>query len=60
MREHAAVSISGNSISGAVNGQNVFTLTLDQQGHYVFTLNQPLDQGSADSRLFGGLYPDRF
>ncbi len=48
------ISISGNSISGAVNGQNVFTLTLDQQGHYVFTLNQPLDQGSADSRILAG------
>jgi large repetitive protein len=53
------ISISGNSISGAVNGQNVFTLTLvsdqtGQQGHYVFTLNQPLDQGSADSRLLAG------
>ncbi|MGL6424232.1 T1SS-143 repeat domain-containing protein, partial [Aeromonas caviae] len=45
------ISVSGNSISGAVNGQNVFTLTLDQNGHYVFTLNQPLDQGSADSLL---------
>ncbi|WP_458773222.1 T1SS-143 repeat domain-containing protein, partial [Aeromonas caviae] len=42
------------SISGAVNGQNVFTLTLDQNGHYVFTLNQPLDQGSADSLLKAG------
>lgn len=48
------ISISGNSISGAVNGQNVFTLTLDQQGHYVFTLNQPLDQGSAESLLKAG------
>ncbi|WP_461602170.1 retention module-containing protein [Aeromonas rivipollensis] len=48
------ISISGNSISGAVNGQNVFTLTLDQRGHYVFTLNQPLDQGSADSRILAG------
>ncbi|MEG2890762.1 MAG: retention module-containing protein, partial [Aeromonas sp.] len=48
------ISISGNSISGSVNGQNVFTLTLDQQGHYVFTLNQPLDQGSADSLLKAG------
>ncbi|USV59218.1 retention module-containing protein [Aeromonas encheleia] len=48
------ISVSGNSISGSVNGQNVFTLTLDQQGHYVFTLNQPLDQGSADSRLLAG------
>ncbi|WP_429148583.1 retention module-containing protein [Aeromonas rivipollensis] len=48
------ISISGNSISGAVNGQNVFTLTLDQSGHYVFTLNQPLDQGSANSRLLAG------
>ncbi|WP_393935863.1 retention module-containing protein [Aeromonas rivipollensis] len=48
------ISISGNSISGAVNGQNVFTLTLDQRGHYVFTLNQQLDQGSADSRLLAG------
>ncbi|MEG3027908.1 MAG: retention module-containing protein, partial [Aeromonas sp.] len=48
------ISISGNSISGSVNGQNVFTLTLDQQGHYVFTLNQPLDQGSADSLLLAG------
>ncbi|HCH53053.1 MAG TPA: type I secretion protein [Aeromonas sp.] len=48
------ISISGNSISGAVNGQNVFTLTLDQQGHYVFTLNQPLDQGSADSLIKAG------
>ncbi|WP_323956016.1 VCBS domain-containing protein, partial [Aeromonas caviae] len=37
-----------------VNGQNVFTLTLDQNGHYVFTLNQPLDQGSADSLLKAG------
>ncbi|MFG0835314.1 retention module-containing protein, partial [Aeromonas bivalvium] len=48
------ISISGNSISGAVNGQNVFTLTLDQKGHYVFTLNQPLDQGSVDSLLKAG------
>ncbi|MDX7809593.1 retention module-containing protein [Aeromonas caviae] len=48
------ISVSGNSISGAVNGQNVFTLTLDQAGHYVFTLNQPLDQGSADSLLKAG------
>ncbi|MBV7414747.1 retention module-containing protein [Aeromonas sp. sif2433] len=48
------ISVSGNSISGTVNGQNVFTLSLDQQGHYVFTLNQPLDQGSADSRLLAG------
>ncbi|WP_342058364.1 retention module-containing protein [Aeromonas sp. OTU364] len=48
------ISISGNSISGSVNGQNVFTLTLDQKGHYVFTLNQPLDQGSADSLLKAG------
>ncbi|MFM4976613.1 T1SS-143 repeat domain-containing protein [Aeromonas rivipollensis] len=48
------ISISGNSISGAVNGQNVFTLTLDQKGHYVFTLNQPLDQGSADSLIKAG------
>ncbi|MDX7920566.1 retention module-containing protein [Aeromonas media] len=48
------ITISGNSISGAVNGQNVFTLTLDQKGHYVFTLNQPLDQGSADSLLKAG------
>ncbi|MFQ2717812.1 retention module-containing protein [Aeromonas caviae] len=48
------ITISGNSISGAVNGQNVFTLTLDQNGHYVFTLNQPLDQGSADSLLKAG------
>ncbi|MBL0449423.1 retention module-containing protein [Aeromonas caviae] len=48
------ISISGNGISGAVNGQNVFTLTLDQKGHYVFTLNQPLDQGSADSLLKAG------
>lgn len=48
------ISISGNSISGAVNGQNVFTLTLDQRGHYVFTLNQPLDQGSADSLVKAG------
>ncbi|MFM5718149.1 retention module-containing protein [Aeromonas caviae] len=48
------ISVSGNSISGAVNGQNVFTLTLDQNGHYVFTLNQPLDQGSADSLLKAG------
>ncbi|MNG82362.1 Poly(beta-D-mannuronate) C5 epimerase 1 [compost metagenome] len=48
------ISVSGNSISGSVNGQNVFTLSLDQQGHYVFTLNQPLDQGSADSRLLAG------
>ncbi|WP_324055945.1 retention module-containing protein [Aeromonas caviae] len=48
------ISVSGNSISGAANGQNVFTLTLDQNGHYVFTLNQPLDQGSADSLLKAG------
>ncbi|MGL6382349.1 T1SS-143 repeat domain-containing protein, partial [Aeromonas caviae] len=48
------ISVSGNSISGTVNGQNVFTLTLDQNGHYVFTLNQPLDQGSADSLLKAG------
>ncbi len=48
------ITISGNSISGAVNGQNVFTLTLDQNGHYVFTLNQPLDQGSADTLLKAG------
>ncbi len=48
------ISVSGNSISGAVNGQNVFTLTLDQNGHYVFTLNQPLDQGSGDSLLKAG------
>ena len=48
------ITISGNSISGAVNGQNVFTLTLDQNGHYVFTPNQPLDQGSADSLLKAG------
>ncbi|MGY3859967.1 retention module-containing protein, partial [Aeromonas intestinalis] len=48
------LSISGNSISGSVNGQNVFTLTLDQNGNYVFTLNQPLDQGSADSLLKAG------
>ncbi|MCE9864032.1 T1SS-143 repeat domain-containing protein, partial [Aeromonas caviae] len=48
------ISVSSNSISGAVNGQNVFTLTLDQNGHYVFTLNQPLDQGSADSLLKAG------
>ncbi|MFR9703901.1 retention module-containing protein [Aeromonas sanarellii] len=48
------ISVSGNSISGMVNGQNVFTLTLDQNGHYVFTLNQPLDQGSTDSRLLAG------
>ncbi|MDY7766675.1 retention module-containing protein, partial [Aeromonas caviae] len=48
------ITISGNSISGTVNGQNVFTLTLDQNGHYVFTLNQPLDQGSADSLLKAG------
>lgn len=48
------ITISGNSISGAVNGQNVFTLTLDQNGHYVFTRNQPLDQGSADSLLKAG------
>lgn len=48
------ISVSGNSISGTVNGQNVFTLTLDQNGHYVFTLNQPLDQGSTDSRLLAG------
>ncbi|MGS3174188.1 retention module-containing protein [Aeromonas sanarellii] len=48
------ISVSGNSISGAVNGQNVFTLTLDQNGHYVFTLNQPLDQGSVDSLLKAG------
>ncbi|WP_439842111.1 retention module-containing protein [Aeromonas taiwanensis] len=48
------ITIGGNSISGAVNGQNVFTLTLDQQGHYVFTLNQPLDQGSVDSLLKAG------
>ena len=48
------ITLSGNSISGAVNGQNVFTLTLDQNGHYVFTLNQPLDQGSADSLLKAG------
>ncbi|MGY3920743.1 retention module-containing protein [Aeromonas eucrenophila] len=48
------ISVSGNSISGTVNGQNVFTLTLDQRGHYVFTLNQPLDQGSADSLLKAG------
>ncbi|WP_323885042.1 hypothetical protein, partial [Aeromonas caviae] len=26
----------------------------DQNGHYVFTLNQPLDQGSADSLLKAG------
>ncbi|MFM5687512.1 DUF5801 repeats-in-toxin domain-containing protein, partial [Aeromonas caviae] len=49
--QSVVITISGNSISGAVNGQNVFTLTLDQNGHYVFTLNQPLDQGSADSLL---------
>ncbi|MFM4705379.1 retention module-containing protein [Aeromonas bivalvium] len=53
------ISVSGNSISGAVNGQNVFTLTLSfdkagQAGHYVFTLNQPLDQGGADSLLKAG------
>ncbi|MFM4958577.1 retention module-containing protein [Aeromonas caviae] len=48
------ISVSSNSISGTVNGQNVFTLTLDQNGHYVFTLNQPLDQGSADSLLKAG------
>ncbi|MEB6606449.1 retention module-containing protein [Aeromonas sanarellii] len=48
------ISVSGNSISGAVNGQNVFTLTLDQNGHYVFTLNQPLDQGCVDSLLKAG------
>ena len=48
------ITLSGNSISGAVNGQNVFTLTLDQNGHYVFTLNQPLDQGNADSLLKAG------
>ncbi|MGY3943473.1 retention module-containing protein [Aeromonas tecta] len=48
------ISVSGNSISGTVNGQNIFTLTLDQQGHYVFTLNQPLDQGSADNLLKAG------
>ncbi|MGU5595543.1 retention module-containing protein [Aeromonas sanarellii] len=48
------ISVSGNSISGTVNGQNVFTLTLDQNGHYVFTLNQPLDQGSVDSLLKAG------
>ncbi|MFQ2514490.1 retention module-containing protein [Aeromonas caviae] len=48
------ITISGNSISGAVNGQNVFTLTLDQNGHYVFTLNQPLDQGAASSLLQAG------
>ncbi|WP_429035002.1 retention module-containing protein [Aeromonas media] len=48
------ISVSGNSISGSVNGQNVFTLALDQAGHYIFTLNQPLDQGSADSRLLAG------
>lgn len=48
------ISVSGNSISGTVNGENVFTLTLDQNGHYVFTLNRPLDQGSTDSRLLAG------
>ncbi len=48
------ITISGNSIIGAVNGQNVFTLTLDQNGHYVFTLNQPLDQGAASSLLQAG------
>lgn len=53
------ISVSGNSISGTVNGQNVFTLTLSfdkagQAGHYVFTLNQPLDQGSVDSLLKAG------
>ncbi|MGS3151789.1 retention module-containing protein [Aeromonas sanarellii] len=53
------ISVSGNSISGTVNGQNVFTLTLSfdkagQAGHYVFTLNQPLDQGRADSLLKAG------
>ena len=52
--QQVVISVSGNSISGSVNGQNVFTLTLDQQGHYVFTLNQPLDQGSADSLLKAG------
>ncbi len=52
--QSVVISISGNSISGAVNGQNVFTLTLDPQGHYVFTLNQPLDQGSADSLIKAG------
>ncbi|MFQ2546183.1 retention module-containing protein [Aeromonas caviae] len=52
--KQVVINVSGNSISGAVNGQNVFTLTLDQNGHYVFTLNQPLDQGSADSLLKAG------
>lgn len=48
------ISVSGNSISGSVNGQNVFTLALDQAGHYVFTLNQPLDQGAENSLLKAG------
>ncbi|MGE6288696.1 retention module-containing protein [Aeromonas media] len=48
------ISVSGNSISGTVNGQNVFTLALDQAGHYVFTLNQPLDQGAENSLLKAG------
>ncbi|MFM5783756.1 retention module-containing protein, partial [Aeromonas caviae] len=57
--KQVVINVSGNSISGAVNGQNVFTLTLvadqtGQKGHYVFTLNQPLDQGSADSLLKAG------
>ena len=53
------ISVSGNSISGSVNGQNVFTLALDQAGHYVFTLNQPLS-GRGEQPAEGGLYPDRF
>ena len=52
------ITISGNSISGAVNGQNVFTLTLDQNGHYVF-YPEPAAGSSADSPAQGGLYPDR-
>ncbi len=37
------VSIVGDSYVGTVNGQNVFTLEINENGTYTFTLNQGLD-----------------
>ena len=59
------ISVSGNSISGTVNGQNVFTLTLSfdkagQAGHYDLYPEPAAGSGQCRSVCSGGLHPHRF
>ncbi|MCF5912785.1 retention module-containing protein [Aeromonas veronii] len=54
-KQAVTIAVADHRIEGRTpDGKLVFELTLGNDGKYSFTLDQPLDQGSADSLLKAG------